>query len=59
MNPPPNERDKETDKAIQEFLDKGGKITYCDPLARSENVTYNAGFYGRKKKPQAKKEDTE
>ena len=37
-------------KELQEYLDKGGKITVCEPGARTENIEVKGGFYGRKKK---------
>ena len=43
-----------TEKQIQDFLDKGGKITVCEPGARTENLEVKGGFYGRKPK---KKDD--
>ena len=48
-------KDEESDKAIQEFLAKGGEITQCEPFARTEDIEYKGGFYGKKKK---KKEDS-
>jgi len=39
-----------TEKQLQEFLDKGGKIQYCEPFARTENIEVKGGFYGRKPK---------
>ena len=54
MNPPPNERDEKIDNLIKEFLDKGGKITKVPAGARTEEIEFKGGFYGRKKK---KKED--
>jgi hypothetical protein len=40
-----------TEKQLQEYLDKGGKITVCPPGARTEEIDYKGGgFYGRKKK---------
>jgi hypothetical protein len=37
---------------INEFLEKGGKITICPPGSRTEDIEYTGGFYGkRKKKP--------
>lgn len=40
-----------TDKELQDFLNKGGKITVCPPGARTEDIDYKGGgFYGRKKK---------
>lgn len=35
---------------LQEFLDKGGKITVCPPGERTEDIEFKGGFYGRKKK---------
>jgi len=42
--------DEDSKKAIEEYLAKGGKITYCEPYERTEEITYTAGFYGKKKK---------
>ena len=39
-----------TEKQLQDFLDKGGKITKCPPGARTEEIDYKGGFYGKKKK---------
>lgn len=50
MNPTPKETDKETQKAIQEYLAQGGKITQCKAFERTENIEVKGGFYGRKKK---------
>lgn len=55
MNPPPREIDKKTQKAIDEFLAKGGKIQQCKPFARTESIEVKGGFYGRK--PKKKEED--
>lgn len=38
---------KTTDELIQEYIDNGGKITVCEPCARSEVVEYKRGFWGR------------
>jgi hypothetical protein len=35
---------------IDEFLNKGGKVTVCDAGAKTENVNYIGGFYAKKKK---------
>ena len=43
-----------TQEQLQEYLDKGGKITKCPSGARTENLEYKTSFYGRKPK---KKED--
>tara|TARA_B100000780_G_C20959937_1_gene383128 strand:- start:517 stop:696 length:180 start_codon:yes stop_codon:yes gene_type:complete len=51
MNPSPRERDKDTEKAMDEFLAKGGKIEQVPYGKRSETTEVTGGFYGRKKKP--------
>jgi hypothetical protein len=58
MNPIPKTQGL-TDEAIQEFLDKGGEITYCESGARTENLEFKSSFYGgrRKKQESDKKED--
>jgi ABC-type uncharacterized transport system involved in gliding motility auxiliary subunit len=55
MNPTPREIDDEAQKAIDEFLAKGGVIEQCKPFARTENLETKGGFYGRK--PKKKKEE--
>lgn len=50
MNPTPRETDDETKRLMDEYLKKGGKITQCEPFARTENIEIKGGFYGRKKK---------
>ena len=42
-----------TEKELQEYLDKGGKITVLPAGARTENIDFKGGFYGKK----SKKED--
>lgn len=39
-----------TEEELKAFLDKGGKITVCDEGARTENIVFKGGFYGRKPK---------
>lgn len=39
---------------IDDFLEKGGEVEKLPPGARSEDIVYTGGFYGRRKK---KKED--
>ena len=56
MNPVPRENDDETQKAIDEYLAKGGKITYCPPGQRSEDIDIKGGYYKRKKKTTEAKE---
>ena len=38
MNPTPRETDEESEKAIKEFLAKGGEIEVCEPFARTEEL---------------------
>ena len=44
-----------TEKQLQDFLDKGGKIQHFPPGARTEDINFKGGFYGRK--PKKKEED--
>ncbi len=39
-----------TEEQLQEYLDKGGKITVCEPGARTEDISFKGGFYGKKTK---------
>jgi len=39
-----------TKEQLQDFLEKGGTITKCPPGARTENIEFKGGFYGKKKK---------
>jgi hypothetical protein len=39
----------------KEYLDNGGKITQCEPMATTENIVFKGGFYGRK--PTKKEEE--
>lgn len=39
-----------TEKQLQDYIDKGGKITKCPPGAHTEEIDYKGGFYGKKKK---------
>jgi len=55
MNPVPRETDSETQKAIDEYLAKGGKITKCPPGQRSEEIDYKGSYYTKRKK---KKEES-
>lgn len=50
MNPTPRKTDDETKKLMDEYLKNGGKITQCEPFARTEDIQIKGGFYGRKKK---------
>lgn len=61
MNPIGKTLDDESQRAIQEYLDKGGEITYCERDARTENIQYTGGMWGRRKKKEpeveSKKDD--
>jgi hypothetical protein len=50
MNPVPRKHNEETEKAIQEFLDKGGKIQQFEYGKKSESVDHAYSFYGKTKK---------
>ena len=39
-----------TEEELKAYLDKGGKITVCEPGARTENISFKGGFYGKKTK---------
>ena len=56
--PVPKEKSQEEIDLVQEFLDKGGKITYCEKNARTEDINYTGGFYQRRrKKKEAEEKD--
>jgi hypothetical protein len=48
MNPEPKPQNT-SDKAIQEFLDNGGKIQHIEPGVTS-GVEYKSSFYGKRNK---------
>jgi hypothetical protein len=50
MNPTPRQPDEESKRLMDEYLAKGGKVTTCEPFARTENLEVKGGFYGRKPK---------
>ena len=55
---PPTKRGWEkrlTEEQLKAYLDKGGKVTVCPPGARTENIDFKGGFYGRK--PTKKEEE--
>lgn len=55
---PPGRTHLNTDpKLIEEFLNKGGKITKLKTGETSEQVNFTKGFYGRKKKETKPEED--
>jgi len=41
-----------TDEMLQDFFDRGGKITKCPAYARTEDIEYK-NYYGKKKKTDA------
>ena len=41
---------EESDRLIQEFLDKGGKVTVCEPFAISPPSENPSNKWGAKKK---------
>ena len=49
MNPVPRKTDDESQKAIDEFLAKGGKIQHYEYGQRSEKLDYTNGFKKKKK----------
>ena len=55
--PPPRTHLNTDPKLIQDFFDKGGKITKFKYGEKSEEVNYTQVFYGRKKKPQKPEEE--
>ena len=56
MGQNPRDTSEEDKKLIQEYLDKGGKITQFKFGERSEEIEFKGGFYTKRKK---KKEDQE
>ena len=48
MNPEPKPQNT-SEEAIQEFLNKGGKIQYIEPGVTS-GVEYKSSFYGKRNK---------
>jgi hypothetical protein len=36
--------------AIAEYFAKGGEVTVCKPHARTENIEYTGGAWGKRKK---------
>ena len=37
-------------KLVAEFMKRGGEITICEPHARTENIEYTGGAWGKRKK---------
>jgi|OM-RGC.v1.036535794 hypothetical protein len=56
MTPVPKDTDDETKRLVQEYLDKGGKITQFESGQRSEEIDFKGGFYQRRKKKKEEKE---
>ena len=57
MNPVPRSHDDDTQKMIDEYLAKGGKITYCPDSARSEEIDFKGGYYTKRKKKKEEKDN--
>ena len=57
MNPTPRKTDDESKRLMDEFLEKGGKIKYCKPFERTEDLEVKGGFYGRKPKKKPEEDD--
>ena len=52
MNPVPRKVDNESQRLIDEYLEKGGTITKCNKSDRSTDIEYKS-YYGKKKKKEA------
>jgi hypothetical protein len=50
MNPVGRKVDAASQKLIDEYLAKGGNVTVGEKYARSEDIGFTGGFYGRRKK---------
>lgn len=59
MNPIGRMKQNTSSALIEEFLNKGGAVTKCEDNARTEEMTFNSGFYGRKRKKQEPTKDEE
>jgi hypothetical protein len=57
MNPVGRQHHNTPESLIQEFLNKGGEVKKFKTGARSEEIGYTGGFYGKRKKQN--KETTE
>jgi len=51
------DKDKEAEKAIEEFLANGGEITYCKAGERSESIEYTGSFYAKRRKKKEESDD--
>jgi hypothetical protein len=56
MNPVPKGGNT-SEEAMQEFLDKGGKIQKFEYGQRTENLEYKTSFYGKRPKQKEQKEE--
>ena len=41
---------EESKRLMDEYFAKGGKVTVCEPFAKTENVPTTGAFFGKKKK---------
>jgi hypothetical protein len=55
----PLPRNNDSMDLVADFLANGGTVTKCSPGARTEEISYTSGFYGRKKKPSSNTEADE
>jgi hypothetical protein len=54
-----SEKDIENDRLIKEYLDKGGKVTECQPNATTPNTGNMYGWGKRKPQEKSKEEPKE
>lgn len=57
MNPTPRTMTDEDKKLIDEYLKNGGEISKKPAFARTEDIVFTSGFYGRKKKKVESKDE--
>ena len=50
MNPVGRKVDNESQRLIDEFIAKGGEVQQLEYGARTEDISYTGGFYGKRKK---------
>ena len=45
-----------TEEMLQEFFNRGGTITVCPPMTRTEDIGYKGGGYYNSKKKKTEKD---
>ena len=50
MNPVSRTIDPESQRLIDEYLERGGTVTKCESKKRTENIEFISGFYAKRKK---------